>query len=597
VPAEAQRESESAFSTDRRPSHFHRWVFDQLCSSAGSQCSEASIERFGYQLSRYRPSLRPGDTVRPFDAPAERGLVCGYRCSVFFLDLLPGAHFAHPTVVGLYDHETGELQTLRGEWWPYVNDRKHVLATADTRLWSAVRQRQGTIEVGDSRRKKPTSHQVPQQVPGQSTGQLVFDSPPGCTVKAVVVNGYKTSNNTFDDDADAIYRVLRGLGIPDGRIVYLGPYQTPGRDDKITAQTLRTALQNAATPDGTCTEFFFFISTHSGNNTTHGPHLHLRQGPGQHDIFKGDELAQLLSAIPCEKLSLVIGGCDNQGLKGEIDSEMNPKGINLRYLISAGAGNNGLSWPDIDKESGKVDDNPEDVGSEVVWGYIEAIGTGSADDPPNSTVSFADATGYAMDHDFTSVLNVGGAVQSLFVPPDLAAAQACCSFGTSPGLRITPGSLGAPSKKTVGGVAMPAVKRCTNAAITVSIENQGASPVPVGTVRLHGSVWDAATGSWKPPVALADVAIATEIEKGTPQTYKLYWGVRPTYQVGDRVKLYATVDSPLDPFDFAKCVQSGFPTAACPADQQWTELEVVVKKRCPLSLKGCNCVHYAGPDL
>jgi hypothetical protein len=594
-PAYCQEPSDVLVSTDRRTQQLNQWVFDHLCEAAGPQCSNEWIQTYGYRMSRFRPVLLPGDRVRPVGAPEESSLVCQYRCSLFFLDLVPGAHFEHPTVVGLFDLETGELQTLPGEWWPVVNERRHVLETANERIWSAVKELAGATVVSTKRRKRPSSHKVPLQGPDRISGQLNYVMDPTCKVKAVVVNGYKTSNNTFDVDADGMYQVLRGLGFPDDRIVYLGPYATPGRDDIITPDTLRTALKNAAASDPTCEEFVFFISTHSGHNDVLGPHLQLRQSNTQHQSFDGIELAQLLSAVSCDTLTLIIGGCDNSVLKSKIECEMNKAGKPYRLVMSSGDGL--WSWADLDVVAGVKDTNPEDKGSETVWGYIESLGTSSADQASDFTVSFDDAAVYALLHDLSKQFPAGGAVSKTLSPVSTDPAHPCCEFGALPGARIVPNGLATLHKKKVDGVSVPAVKRCTNAPITVKIENLGDSRIPVGTIRLHGSRQNPNTGTWEAPVALADVAIATDLVKGTPQTYKLYWGVRPTYQVGDRVKLYATVDSPLDPVDFAACVQNGFGTTGCPPDQQWAELEVVVKKRCPLSLKGCNCLEYAGPDL
>jgi hypothetical protein len=595
----SQREAAELISFDRRPAQLNRWVFEHLCEAAGDSCTDETIRKYGYRLSRFGPSLLPGDRVRPHRVAEDRSLVCEYRCSLFFLDLVPGAHFAHPTVVGLHDRETGELQIIRGEWWPLVNDRVHVLDTLGRQQWSAVLEATGEIKV----RKRPplrlAPHRVPLEAPDLGSGQIALTTTAACPVRAVVVNGYASKSNTFDIDADGMYRILRGQGVPESQITYLGPYTTDGWDDKITPATLTTALQNAASASGLCEEFVFFISTHSGYDVINGPHLELRQSSGQHKLFDGQKLAELLSQVGCSTSTIIVEGCDNGKLKEKIVDEMKKQNRSLRLFFSAGHGK--WSWGDLDTDAGFDDDNPEDTGSETIWGFIEAFGTGSSDGSPvganAGNVSFAEATKYALDFDLSEKTDPGKFILIDEASPDPSAAQACCSFGTKPGLRIAPSGLGTDHTKMIGGVKKPAVKRCTNAAITVTIENNDTSPIPVATLRLHGSVWDSATGSWKLPVALADVAIATDLVKGTPQTCKLYWGVRPTYQVGDRVKLYATVDSPLDPVDFAACVQNGFGTTGCPPDQQWAELEVVVKKRCPLSLKGCNCLEYAGPDL
>lgn len=49
-------------------------------------------------------------------------LTCEHQSWLFFIDLSPGAHFAHPAVIVLLDAVNGEIKSMDAEWWPVIED-------------------------------------------------------------------------------------------------------------------------------------------------------------------------------------------------------------------------------------------------------------------------------------------------------------------------------------------------------------------------------------------------------------------------------------------------------------------------------------------
>jgi hypothetical protein len=63
-------------------------------------------------------------------------LLCKNSSWLFFIDLAPNAHFAHPTMIILLDAVSGEIRSLDAEWWPIIE--MPVFKNQDDRLDSSM---------------------------------------------------------------------------------------------------------------------------------------------------------------------------------------------------------------------------------------------------------------------------------------------------------------------------------------------------------------------------------------------------------------------------------------------------------------------------
>ena len=578
-----------------------RWVLENLCDAAGDHCSSTTVEKYGYRLSTYSPGLQRGDRVRPYaSAPDSQSLRCWNKCSLYFLDLVPAASFAHPVVIGLYDRVTGDLQNVVGEMWPIINGDRHVLDTLGSRISFSIIAERGRLAAPEVKPRLTPSivrPKVPVTRPPLEPAEPAFVVAPVCKVHAIVVNGYNSPKYNFDEDADGMYEVLLGLGVPDNQITYISPVTAPRRDLPALKRNLIDAITNLASfaDPGSCDEFLFFLSTHASQDAlTGGVRLEIRSGSGVHEWIAGVDLATLLSEVNCSKSTVVINSCKSGLLKTPIIDAMNnavePRSLRL-YLS---AENDDLSWADVDNAD---DPNPDDVGSETIWGYIEAFGASQGDaSPSDGMISFEEATNYANKNDLTQISGDKSAEYFVSAAGDNSTPHECCTFGSNADLEITGDCLLTKRNKSVPDYGMSkVVSRCTNAPVRITVHNKGLSTIPVGTLRLHGSV---ILPNQVLPAKLtpyANVVMVTDLKPGELRTYEVLWGVRPVFQKGDRVALYASVDSPLDPLQAELCLQGGPGIAACQADQQSCLCEVSVVKRC-LPIVGCSCKTYEGPE-
>ncbi len=53
---------------------------------------------------------------------AQEYLTCEHQSWLFFIDLSPGAHFAHPAMIVLLDAISGEIKRMDAEWWPVIEN-------------------------------------------------------------------------------------------------------------------------------------------------------------------------------------------------------------------------------------------------------------------------------------------------------------------------------------------------------------------------------------------------------------------------------------------------------------------------------------------
>jgi hypothetical protein len=595
------------------------WVLVQLCEEAGDDCSETTIKKYGFRLNRLPGGLREGERVSLY-APGSTApqLICWNRCSLYFLDLVPGALFAHPTVIGLYDRVTGDLQMAKGQWWPIIDGNRHVFDTSRSRAESSIAEWDGMAGLPDMR-SKPTplvySPEVSIKPPQTQIGQSAMDSLPPCGVHAVVVNGYRDRYLNFEHDAEGMYAVLKGLGVPDENIVFLSPFDSPKRDYKTTVNNLKAAIASLAAathpPQPICAEFVFFLSTHGDSDPQKNGTLELRSGSGAHWWIAGNDLATWLSEVNCSKSTIIINSCSAASFQSAIEGAMTAQtdvGQQRSLQLFLSSEIDEYSWPDrdiwgVDGEpcnvaedpNCTVDSNTEDVGSETVWGYVEAFGTSEADnDPADGKISFSEAAKYAIAKDVTK----RHSVVSPSPHTDQSAAHSCCAFDTNAMTILPACGLATKQKKSVAGYGKTqVVKRCTNAPLWITVRNVGGSTIPVGTLRLFGSVVSQDDDLPEHLTALANVALVTDFVPNEQRTYKLHWGVRPVFKKGDRVALFASLDSPVDPTGGKElCVEDGPGPSACRAEEHSCLCEVSVVKRC-FPIIGCNCRKYAPPEF
>jgi hypothetical protein len=82
-----------------------------------------NIGSINLTVHQYPTLLDAGSKVtqaRAYGSNALDNLFCEHSSWLFFFDLAPGSHFAHPTRLALMDATNGEIKSIDTEWWPVI---------------------------------------------------------------------------------------------------------------------------------------------------------------------------------------------------------------------------------------------------------------------------------------------------------------------------------------------------------------------------------------------------------------------------------------------------------------------------------------------
>ncbi len=365
----------------------------------------------GLRALQHDDLLPTGTIVRPAFglnlAPQE--LTCQNACWLFFVDKAPGAHFSHPVSIILLDSETGEEQVMETEWWPEVSGpnipKKQLFNILD------LRKDPGTIIFDQPPVLLPAIQQpgvAPQislaaqaALKGLTAGALPAPCD-GCTAWAVIVCGYDDLPDTFDEDTDGIYAVLKNLGLSDDNIFFLSPHTTHAGVDRPTSKAnVEWAINEVANGVNRANgddKVLFFYSSHGGID-------------GLTCIDEGISAAELdgwLGGIKSKEMTIIIEACHSGSFIGKYaDGTYNPAEDDLTgpgksgRVVFTSASTDTSSYPDVD---GPDDPNgAADIGSESIYGYVMAFGIPAADTNGDGAVSFEEALQYALANDVTRI--------------------------------------------------------------------------------------------------------------------------------------------------------------------------------------------------
>ncbi|MGD8568513.1 MAG: CARDB domain-containing protein [Gammaproteobacteria bacterium] len=364
---------------------------------------EKADKEKGLRALQYDQLLPAGTQIQPARVPdnkksAKTEIVCKNRCWLFFIDQDPAAHFAHPVTIVVLDAKTGDQQIIKAEWWPSI-DGKPVFNKLEQR-----RDEKRTIFF-----KQPFAEYQSDiskelfKVPGLLKLHGACGAEAGCETWAVIVCGYDDLPDTFDEDTDGMYSVLKGLGVPDDHIFFVSPHTThPGVDRATSIANVQWAFNEVASKSDENDKVFFLYSSHGGIDSLScvpgspgGGHISANQLDNWLDTITSDELVGVVEA--CHSGSLIGRYADGTYVAAEDD--LTGDGETNRAIFTS-ASTDTSSYADMD---GADDPNPGDSGSETVWGYVEAFSVASADTDGDGEISFGEAWQYAWDNDVTRI--------------------------------------------------------------------------------------------------------------------------------------------------------------------------------------------------
>ena len=552
-----------------------------------SQTSWGGIELNDLKFLRvhlYPKTIEKNEYVESFSlqpttgAPNRQECKSEGGCLLFFVDTNHYAHFAHQTVVALWRIDEESFQTpIVGEWWPLLNGKP---------IFDKVRKREDWTNPTDPDTARtivyPTDYQrdyfaefrivdpIGISVQDPVSYRLVAaEIPPtgeeteACSVWAVIVNGYDDPEDTFHIDTGGMYMVLRGHGIPIDQIHFLcpNPLTTEGCDDQVIytklkevlTETLPTAIPfTTDLADSECQELLLFYSSHGGDE-------HLWCGECEDcSPISFTNLSNWLDKVPCHKITVVVEACKSGGL---IDYLKNAQLAGQKRFIFTSTSEDESSYRDIDKHDSDWDNNPGDIGSETVWGYVESIGTSMTDGNNDKEISFAEGSTYAKDFDITTLMG-----NELQVFDDGLSAVAVPSCADGPGtdqlkIELTQEEVVQPAD--LGEVLRC---RCNQFKATVSLINDGgpADPPPVASARFYWTdvPWNTDLNpTWQPNKPnepdeidvfngdFREIQDSTRLlaDVGADQSIELHWEIGTNISAGSVITLLAVVDSPAFP--------------------------------------------------
>jgi hypothetical protein len=351
---------------------------------------EAADKENGLKVLQYDVTLPEGTKIEPaYEAAGMKTatIVSRNPSWLFMIDEMPGAHFAHPVKYVIVDAKTKELQVMEAEWWPKVSGRQ-VFEKEEIRADPSL-----IIFY-----KEPVMQQKAVSSARMINPNLLAPAAQ-CESWAVIVCGFNDLPDTFDEDTNGIYNVLKSLGLDDDHIYYLSPHADAGVDRVNTPANVQWAISEVAAQSGNNDKVLFFYSSHGGVD-----YLVCDTGTIAGGIWASD-LDNWLDAITCKEMSVIVEACHSGSLIGKYkngnylpaESDLTVDGESNRVIFTS-ASTDSSSYADVD---GPDDPNPSDSGSESIYGYIMAFSEPTADTNRDGKVSFGEAQQYAWDNDVT----------------------------------------------------------------------------------------------------------------------------------------------------------------------------------------------------
>lgn len=508
--------------------------------------------RIGLRVHRYDKLLPEGARVEPvFAREGERPPVlrCRHPSWLFFVDEAPGAHFAHPVRFVLLDAVTGKQQVIRARWWPQV-DGQPIFDTVTER-------RDPQTIIHDQIPQGRVQARKLEEILGGPSGLLRIHDP--CSAWAMIVCGYDDLPDTFEDDTNGIYDVLTGLGVADDHIFYVSPHTGDTGVDRTTslANVEWVTDQVAAQADETDKVLFFYSSHGDVDSLSCVP---TSAGGG---YLAASDLDNWLDDITCDELTVIVEACHSGSLIGRYASgtyvaaedDLTGDGETNRCVFTS-ASSDTASYADCDWPG---DPNPGDVGSETIWGYVEAFSTAAADTDGDSEVSFGEGWQYAWDNDIT---RIDGVNTPQMVHTGLIANNVYdyCYRVTGDGdlfVADGPGDVGHNSfdyaSTDIWVTQSPTetdhhdVVSGMDNLVHVAVHNRGTTSIANGSLNLYWADSSTAT-AWPDDFnQIGSTHTFSSLGAGATHTNTWTWYVDPSIGLGHNFCLVAVADSPDDP--------------------------------------------------
>jgi len=292
----------------------------------------------GFKLDE---TLKPGDTVTPYGGQGQQVVNESY---FFFVDLLPGAFYAHDVLFILVGKDDGRVEMSSEEWWPEINGQTPDWLCSEAAYWDSANWFYG-YDIAP-----PTQGQIPQpQVPPPPQQQF--------SEAAVVINGHADGEALGWDMAMSAWRMWElfdSIITPDNTFEITPPPAGSNKPEDVLA--LLADL---------CDDGYDHIIVYM---TGHGTLDSINMGGEQ---LTAGELVNLLRSHPDTYFSFLLESCYIGSFINDLSARPNV------YLVLTATSSYFASYGDIDWD---IDPDPDlDSGGEwssgLYWGALEELTT------------------------------------------------------------------------------------------------------------------------------------------------------------------------------------------------------------------------------
>ncbi len=290
----------------------------------------------GFKLDE---TLKPGDTVAPHGG---QGQQIANESYFFFIDLLPGAFYAHDVLFILMGKDDGRVEMSSEEWWPEINGQTPDWLCSEVAYWDSANWFYSYDVI------PPTQAQIPQpQVPPPQQQQF--------SEAAVVVNGHADGEALGWDMAMSAWRMWE---LFDSII-------TPDNTFEITPSPIGSNKPEdvLALLADLCTDGYDHIIVYM---TGHGSIDSINMG-GEH--LTAGELVAFLHTHPDTYFSILLESCHIGSFIDDL-SELPNVFLVLTSTSSLFSAYGDIDWdidPDPDRDSGG------EWTSGLYWGALEEL--------------------------------------------------------------------------------------------------------------------------------------------------------------------------------------------------------------------------------
>lgn len=229
-------------------------------------CCSTSLLYADQHVYAYPVPLKAGDQLR--DGPEGDSIACKEGTTFLWVDLLPEAKFAHPTLYVLMSG--GEAKSFKGQWWPELNGERVLYGLASPLVIKSPSKPAAEKQVAEAVKRGDETPQIASGHSKDAAKIKVCEKPKGNVIRprrvdAKVAGCFVSEPGRYDAVAgDLIELEYTYPVVPGGE-----PKEVHRETDKGAVYVSPLGIRHLIVPKlvGTGTYVFYFEKKHEGKGT------------------------------------------------------------------------------------------------------------------------------------------------------------------------------------------------------------------------------------------------------------------------------------------------------------------------------------------